>query len=221
VIDLVYNRLTDFYLEGPDSAAIRDAYVNGAVVVTPHPQAHALNADKGNLALLSDGAALQVLGVDPAVQGVLLSDIPRTQTVTPENADRLWSERRGLFFKPRAGFGSRAAYRGDKLTKRVWNDILAGDYVAQALAVPSQRVIETGQSRETLKFDLRAYVYDGDIQWVAARLYQGQTTNFRTPGGGFAPVYSASPLSSDAGGCSPSARWQCSDASSSPTASCG
>ncbi len=27
------------------------------------------------------------------------------------------------------------------------------------------------------------------MQWVAARLYQGQTTNFRTPGGGFAPVY--------------------------------
>ena len=23
---------------------------------------------------------------------------------------------------------------------------------------------------------------------VAARLYQGQTTNFRTPGGGFSPV---------------------------------
>jgi len=30
------------------------------------------------------------------------------------------------------------------------------------------------------------------VQWVAARLYQGQTTNFRTPGGGFAPVYSLS-----------------------------
>jgi len=24
---------------------------------------------------------------------------------------------------------------------------------------------------------------------VSARLYQGQTTNFRTPGGGFAPVF--------------------------------
>ena len=32
-------------------------------------------------------------------------------------------------------------------------------------------------------------VYDAAVQWVAARLYQGQTTNFRTPGGGFAPVY--------------------------------
>ena len=40
-----------------------------------------------------------------------------------------------------------------------------------------------------LKFDLRDYTYDGSVQWVAARLYQGQTTNFRTPGGGFAPVY--------------------------------
>ena len=40
-----------------------------------------------------------------------------------------------------------------------------------------------------LKFDLRNYVYDGRVQWVAARLYQGQATNFRTTGGGFAPVY--------------------------------
>jgi hypothetical protein len=36
---------------------------------------------------------------------------------------------------------------------------------------------------------VRNYVYDGQVQSLAARLYQGQTTNFRTPGGGFAPVY--------------------------------
>ena len=29
----------------------------------------------------------------------------------------------------------------------------------------------------------------GELQFVAARLYMGQTTNFRTPGGGFAPVF--------------------------------
>ncbi len=40
-----------------------------------------------------------------------------------------------------------------------------------------------------LKLDLRAYVYDGRVQLTAARLYQGQTTNFRTAGGGFAPVF--------------------------------
>jgi signal transduction histidine kinase len=34
-----------------------------------------------------------------------------------------------------------------------------------------------------------SYVCDGQVQSLAARLYSGQTTNFRTPGGGFAPVY--------------------------------
>jgi hypothetical protein len=46
-----------------------------------------------------------------------------------------------------------------------------------------------------MKYDLRAYTYDGAVQWTAARLYRGQTTNFRTPGGGFAPVYSSADVS--------------------------
>jgi hypothetical protein len=40
-----------------------------------------------------------------------------------------------------------------------------------------------------LKYDVRCFVYAGKIQLLAARLYQGQATNFRTPGGGFAPVF--------------------------------
>ena len=212
-IDLVYNRLTDFYLEQPGSAALREAYLQQAVVLTPHPQAHALYADKRHLALFSDGARLQALGVPQATQHILLDHVPRTEVVDPADAQRLWDARRGLFFKPVAGYGSRAAYRGDKLTKRVWQDILAGDYVAQAIVAPGERVIDnadartaetsagaselTGATRATkaMKFDLRAYAYDGVVQWVAARLYQGQTTNFRTPGGGFAPVYSAAEVS--------------------------
>ncbi len=46
------------------------------------------------------------------------------------------------------------------------------------------------KENQWLKFDLRSYVYNSRVQWTAARVYQGQTTNFRTPGGGFAPVYS-------------------------------
>jgi hypothetical protein len=111
--------------------------------------------------------------------------------VLPENAERLWRQRGQLFFKPAAGFGSRAAYRGNKLTRRVWQEILAGDYVAQALVLPGTRATSANAPGEALKFDVRAYVYDGQVQSFAARLYQGQTTNFRTPGGGFAPVYAA------------------------------
>ena len=190
-IDLVYNRLTDFYLEQAPSAALREAYVAQAVVVTPHPQAHALYADKRRLVLFSDAAQLRSLGVPEATQQILLANVPRTEVVDAADAQRLWDARRGLFFKPVAGFGSRAAYRGDKLTKRVWQDILAADYVAQALVAPGQRMLAVpDDTAKAMKFDLRAYAYDGAVQWVAARVYQGQTTNFRTPGGGFAPVYS-------------------------------
>ena len=46
---------------------------------------------------------------------------------------------------------------------------------------------------QLMKADIRAFVYQGSVQLFAARLYQGQTTNFRTPGGGFAPVFAAAP----------------------------
>ncbi len=198
-IDLVYNRLTDFALEEPVNATLRQAYMEQATLLTPHPQAHALYADKRNLALLSDAEQLQALGVPEDVQAVLLAAIPHTEVVLAENAERLWRERKRLFFKPCAGYGSRAAYRGDKLTQRVWQEILDGDYVAQALVLPGQRVMAS--DTPALKFDLREYVYDGQVQWVAARLYQGQTTNFRTPGGGFAPVYPG-PAAGCGAGCS-------------------
>ena len=228
-IDLVYNRLTDFYLEQPGSAALREAYLHQAVVLTPNPQAHALYADKRHLALFSDAARLQALGVPQATQDILLAHVPRTEVVDAADSQRLWDARRGLFFKPVAGFGSRAAYRGDKLTKRVWQDILAGDYVAQVIAAPGERLIDDADATSTnmaeatcaaaaapaapaapsattaatkaMKFDLRAYTYDGAVQWLAARLYQGQTTNFRTPGGGFAPVYSSAEVSGSGGRC--------------------
>lgn len=39
------------------------------------------------------------------------------------------------------------------------------------------------------KVDVRLYAYAGRTMLAAARLYQGQATNFQTPGGGFAPVF--------------------------------
>jgi hypothetical protein len=188
-IDLVYNRLTDFLLGEPASAALREAYLARAIVLTPHPQAHALYADKRNLALLTDPAWLQAIGVPAETQATLLAGIPRTEMLTPDNAERMWATRKQWFFKPAAGFGGRAAYRGDKLTKRAWQDILEGDYVAQAVMAPAARMVGPAETPEKLKFDLRHYCYEGQVQLTVARVYQGQTTNFRTPGGGFASVY--------------------------------
>lgn len=190
-IDLVYNRLTDFSLSDENNRALREAYENHAVVLTPNPRHHALYANKRNLALLSDAQALEKLGVETETINILCNGIPHTQLVTTEKADALWHERKQLFFKPATGYGSKAAYRGDKLTKRVWEEIQQGDYVAQQQIPPSERGILVDAERTALKVDIRAYVYAGEIQLLAARLYQGQTTNFRTQGGGFAPVFVA------------------------------
>lgn len=187
-VDLVYNRLTDFDLAQPEHAALRSAYEAGAAVVTPHPRAHALHADKRNLVWLSDDAQLAAWGAPQDDREVLRAVVPRTELVTAGNADRLWSERRRLFFKPATGYGSRGAYRGDKLTRRVWAEIAAGGFVAQALVPPSERVVEVDGEATRLKLDVRAYAYAGHVQLLAARTYSGQTTNFRTAGGGFSPV---------------------------------
>lgn len=188
-IDLVYNRLTDFYLEHENARVLRQAYLADAVVLTPNPLTHALYADKRNLAIWSDQTQLDALGVDAETQACLLANIPRTEPVLAAHAERLWANRRHLFFKPNAGYGGRAAYRGDKLTKRVWEEILAGDYIAQEIVSPGERISGSPEMPAQMKFDIRQYTYEAEVQWTAARVYQGQTTNFRTPGGGFAPVY--------------------------------
>ena len=66
---------------------------------------------------------------------------------------------------------------------------MQGGYVAQRLALPGERsVCGKGDEIMALKADVRCYAYDGQVQLIAARLYQGQTTNFRTVNGGFAQV---------------------------------
>lgn len=189
VVDLVYNRLTDFSLEYPQNAALRDAYLADAIVLTPHPHAHALYADKRNLVALTDEAWLTQIGIGETDRRLLATGIPRTEEVSAENTEGFWSSRKQWFFKPAAGYGSKAAYRGDKLTKRVFAEISRGGYIAQALVAPSERRLLVDGVEQDLKLDLRNYVYQGKVQLVSARLYQGQTTNFRTPGGGFAAVF--------------------------------
>jgi hypothetical protein len=156
--------------------------------VTPNPRNHALLADKRNLVLLSDRSLLESFGLQPELAREA-AQVPRAVRVTADNADDLWNGRKRYFFKPASGHGAKAVYRGDKLTRGVWQQVVAGDYVAQELAPPGERMIEVNETREALKTDIRLFTYDGRVLLAAARLYQGQTTNFRTPGGGFAPVF--------------------------------
>ena len=190
-IDMAYNRLTDFDLSDPRHGALRRAYESKDVVLSPAPSHHALFADKRNLILFGEEEALKDWGL-PEQHLRALDAVPKTLELTPENADEMWAVRKQYFFKPRDGFGSKAAYRGKKITRKVWAQISGGTHVAQEFVPPSLRLVRLEDDPENdpikLKFDLRVYTYGGQAFAMVARVYQGQTTNFRTRGGGFAPV---------------------------------
>jgi hypothetical protein len=192
-VDLVYNRLTDFYLESDACKTLRRALETGAAVFTPGPRAHALYANKRNLTLLCDRQAMSELGADEKTRDVLAEAVPHTETVTRSKANDLWANRRRLYFKPARGFGSRGTYKGAKLTRKTWSAILDGDYIAQELVEPSERVLLGDDETLTLKLDVRCYVYRGATQLLGARMYRGQTTNFRTVMGGLATVFTTPP----------------------------
>ncbi len=187
-VDLVYNRLTDFSLQR--HPALLAAWRQRQVVVTPHPENYARFADKRNLARLSDAEGLRALGAGEEAIAVLQAGLPETRAVHGADHDQWWADRKHWFFKPATGYAAKAAYRGASITRRVFDEIMHHeDYVAQRLAPPGERMVCVGDAEPApYKVDVRCYVYEGKIQLVAARLYQGQTTNFRTPGGGFAPV---------------------------------
>lgn len=182
-IDMVYNRLTDFRLEAGSNRMLRQAYDEDAAVISPSPRHHALYADKRNLVLLGGDD-----GKPGAVSAVVRAMIPQTQVVGMMDPVATWKARKALFFKPSGGYGSRAAYRGDKLTRQVWQNILQGEYVAQKFVPPADRGLVINGEPVRLKFDIRIYAYAGQPLFPVARMYSGQTTNFRTPGGGLAPV---------------------------------
>ncbi|CAA7617888.1 conserved hypothetical protein [Candidatus Terasakiella magnetica] len=186
-VDMVYNRLVDFSLDSPGHAALAQAWRGGETVVTPDPHAHFLFSDKRVMALLSDEPSLRAIGVRPDIAATVARIVPPTIPVTAANAEDLWADRRRWFFKPAKGHAGKAVYRGEKLSRSTWPTILASPYVAQRYIPPSRLVVE--HAGASLKMDLRANAWQGQVVQMAARLYEGQATNFRTPGGGFAPVF--------------------------------
>lgn len=186
-IDMIYNRLTDFMLESFECKQLRAAYEYDHVVLSPTPNHHALYADKRNLELLSNEKWLFDIGVDEVTRKVL-SIVPDTKEFSKLSHEKCWQDRKKYFFKPHSGYGSRGVFRGDKLTKKVWEDIKLGGFIAQEFIQPSTRNTDVLGDRKRLKYDIRVYAYAGKPLFLAARLYSGQTTNFRTAGGGFAEV---------------------------------
>ena len=115
--------------------------------------------------------------------------MPEARLLADFDADALWKERRDWVFKPPTAFGSRAVYRGDKISRRRFEAVLRErGYVAQRRVEPGGVKVETSEGARAMKFDVRAYAYRDRVLLLGARVYQGQVTNLRSPGGGFSAI---------------------------------
>ena len=74
---------------------------------------------------------------------------------------------------------------GEKISRKRFDELPASSTLVQELVPPSMTAVP---DHEPMKTDLRLYAYRDQILGVTARLYRGQVTNLRTPGGGFARV---------------------------------
>lgn len=185
--DLVYNRLTDFYLEFPQHLHLLKSFLNQETCFSPHPKEYALLADKQRLVELSMPGWLEKMQLSEQeisdIRKVLIPTYERAQFGTEEE---VWAQRKSLFFKPKRSFGAKSVYRGESVSRKVFERLMQEDILIQRF-VPAQRV-PTDDPRSVLnnwKFDLRCFVYEDQVQLFAARIYQGQVTNFASPLGGF------------------------------------
>ncbi len=188
-VQLVYLRDTDFALATERTRVLRAAYLANAVVVTPSPREHFLLADKRRLAIFSSPEKLAALGVAEDDARFLAEVVPETRLLAELDPELAWSERARWVFKPAAAFGSRAVYRGDKISRKKFAEIVAEPgYVAQRHAPPGLVGVETSEGPREMKFDVRAYAYRDRVLLLGARVYDGQVTNLRSPGGGFSAI---------------------------------
>ena len=165
VVDLVYNRSTDFLLSSQGAQNLRKAYMKGQLIVSPHPREYLLLAAKERLIDFLEAKVSDTL-------------IPTKELTAEADPDAIWEDKKSLIFKPKHSYGAKGVYKGQSISRKKFDEILTTDYLAQEFRQP-------GTIGEW-KYDLRFYVYQNEIQLGAARLYQGQVTNFSTPGGGLA-----------------------------------
>lgn len=186
--DFIYNRWTDFFLETQPASALKKAYVAKEVCLSPHPFEYLLLADKERFVQWNRPGFLESLELLEEDIRQIRACLLASHDLTTLSAQELWTRRKQFFFKPKRAFGSKQAFRGGTMSRKTFDDLVGEDLLAQEFVPAPERSFETPEGPQKFKFDLRAYAYEGQLQSIVARLYQGQVTNLKTPYGGFAPV---------------------------------
>ena len=190
--DFIYNRLTDFYFEKPESKILLQKFNGRTQCFSPNPHEYLLLADKNRMVEWSQPDEMQSLSLSIDKMDALAKFLPKTRILTASNAEAMWENRKHLFFKPMRSFGAKQSYRGGSMSRKTFDEMIQGanngQFLAQEFVPAPEMTFPVPSGPDSFKFDLRFYAYQDRIQSVVARLYQGQVTNLKTPMGGFAPV---------------------------------
>jgi hypothetical protein len=186
--DFIYNRHTDFFLSEASSALLREKFLAQEVCLSPNPFEYLLLADKNRMVEWSKLGFFEALGVDSTTADFLRSCVPQSLDVHSGNIEEIWANRKKYFFKPKNAFGSKQSYRGGTVSRKAFEALPHDETLAQEYIPAPEKEFLTPDGPFKFKYDLRCYAYQGRLQLVLARLYQGQVTNLRTPHGGFACV---------------------------------
>jgi len=187
-IDVIYNRHTDFYLEGDDIAHIRQAYEQGQVAINPHPRSYALIGDKSRMVDWWREGLLETC-VDPGVAEQIRSVTPETHQLSELDIEQAWAERKLWVFKPAARHGGKGVLLGKAMSRKRYGALDIADTIVQRL-VPASEVDVEGLDgeRNRMKLDIRLYMHGEKLIALAGRVWRGQMTNFRQSGSGWVPI---------------------------------
>lgn len=178
-IDRVYWRSTDFLLDEPEHASIRQAVLSGSIVLSPSPEAYKAIADKRRLI---DWSKHPELARD-AITGLTFR-VAETVPFCQKSVTDWYAQRSEWVFKPVSGHASRGVYVGRNISRVRLAELPADSYLAQRYA-PHPTVDRDGKE---WKYDVRFFADRGQVIGAAARVFHGQVVGMRNPGSGFAPI---------------------------------
>ena len=183
-IGFIYNRFCDFILSEERSKDLRRSYLEKANAFSPQPREYILQADKQRLVELTKPGWIEQFANKIDVETIQSILIPSFDIHSLGTAEELWAKRKSLFFKPKNAFGAKSTYKGSSISKKVFQRLFEENSLVQEFVPASVAKFDD----QEWKYDLRIFAYKGEPQAACARLFQGQVTNFKTLGGGFAAV---------------------------------
>jgi hypothetical protein len=181
-VDMIYNRHTDFYLDSAPMQSIRQAYMAEQVALNPYPRSYALIGDKNRMVDWWRDEFLSFLPKDAVA--LIRQVVPETHVLAECDLEKAWANRKQWVFKPAARHGGKGVLLGKGMSRKRFDALDKKTTVMQKL-VPASKVELGGKS---FKFDIRLYMYGTQLIAMAGRVWNGQITNFREEGSGWAPI---------------------------------